>query len=69
MDCTSANYGTDAVQHHIGLHQIPLSAATTTERSRTVLNRIVLVAKGETQMPKHFNYGFDHMKKYMWLHA
>lgn len=33
-------------QHHIDLHQIPLSAVNATGRSRTALNRIVLVGKG-----------------------
>nr|DAU23433.1 MAG TPA: hypothetical protein [Bacteriophage sp.] len=39
------NFRKPKFQHHIGLHQIPLSAVTTTGRSRTALNRIVLVAK------------------------
>lgn len=45
MDCSSANYGVTITHHHIGLRLIPLSAAITTGRSRTVLNRIVLVAE------------------------
>ena len=46
MDCSSVNYGTIIIHHHIGLHQIPLSAVNATGRSRTALNRIVLVGKG-----------------------
>nr|DAE66832.1 MAG TPA: hypothetical protein [Bacteriophage sp.] len=61
MDCSSANYGTIIIQHHIGLHQMPLSAATTTGRSRTALNRIVLVGKGGTQMLETFNQGFKYI--------
>ena len=45
MDCSSANYGVTITHHHIGLRLMPRSAANTTGRSRTVLNRIVLVAE------------------------
>nr|DAL82743.1 MAG TPA: hypothetical protein [Caudoviricetes sp.] len=61
MDCTSANYKADTAQHHIVLRQDAASATNTTGRSRTVLNRIVLVAKGGTQMLESLNQGFKYI--------
>ena len=55
--------------NHTVLCLIPLSAVNTTGRSRTVLNRIVLVAKGGTQCLKHSTKGSSTYEKHTWSHG